>query len=273
MDIVINDELASIIENTTTIPSFGNFYHHLLACLGYPYDAPPVADLLRRYHHLEGEWIVISPVHWQATHNDAMIVASGAQLQLSQQESLLWFEQLKEFVASENMQLYFHDAGTWLLQCADKPSIHAKPVSIIQHKSLLPELKNLDNTFYWQRFITENQMFFNTHSLNKDRADLYPINGVWLWGGGFLKEKMSIPIICHDAELHELADLLSKDVTDSQALIGQKKHSVQLFMNLNQHDYQVLQKQVQKNTIRCFWNNGAYQSKSKNWISRFIGRL
>lgn len=274
MDIVINAELASVIENNTTIPSYANFYHNFLACLGYPVDAPPVAQLLSRYHNLQGEWLIISPVHWQATHNDAMIIASGDQLQLSQQESLFWFEQLQTFLAVENMQLHFHDATTWLLQYDGKPSINAKPLYAVQHKSLLPELKTLDNTFYWQRFITENQMFFNTHSLSKVRNSLYPINGVWLWGNGALKEKKSIPIICHDTKLLKLADLLSIHVMSSnQALNSSGKYSVQLFPSLGQQEHQILQNKLQKNRIRWFWNNGAYESKPKNWLSRFIERV
>lgn len=273
MDIVINAEIASIPENNTEILTQGNFYHNLLSCLGYPNDAPPVADLLRKYHHLEGAWLIVSPIHWQATHNDAMIIASGNQLELSEQDSQLWFEAFKEFVSSENMRVYYHDAQTWLLQYDDKPLLTAKPVHLLHHKSMMPELQNLDKTLFWQRFITESQMFFSAHALNTTRRDLYPINGVWLWGNGELGSKIQRPLICEDRDLLVLADIVSTKVGDTHALPQATKNSVLLYAELNQNARLVLQKQLQKNTIHWYWNNLAYQSKPKSWISRLMKRV
>jgi len=273
MDIVINAEIALIPENNTEIPTQGNFYHNLLSCLGYPNDAPPVADLLCKYHDLEGEWLVVSPIHWQATHNDAMIIASGTQLGLSEQDSQLWFKAFKAFVASENMRVHYHDAQTWLLQYEDKPLLTAKPVHLLHHKSMMPELEVLDNTLFWQRFFTESQMFFSAHVLNKNRTDLYPINGVWLWGNGKLEAKTQTQLICADSDLLKLADILSTKVGDAYSLPQATKNSILLYANLNQNTRLVLQKQLQKNTIRWYWNNLAYQSKPKSWISRFMERV
>ncbi len=317
MDIVINAEIASIPENNTAIPTQGNFYHNILSCLGYPNDSPPVADLLRRYHHLEGEWVIASPIHWQATHNDAMIIASGSQLELSEQESKRWFEAFKEFIASENMHLHYHDAYTWLFQYEDKPQITAKPVHVLQHQSMMPELEMLDKTLFWQRFITESQMFFSGNALNKARIGLYPINGVWLWGGGALGDKIQTQLICHDPDLIELANVLSTNVVtthastnttsrgfqpgsrdlaksrdpagkprdvgggsvhltnvnDVEAIIHATKNSIVLCNNLGQNACHVLQEQLQKKTVRWYWNNIAYQSRPKNWISRLMERI
>lgn len=273
MDIVINADIVSPPENSTVIPTQGNFYHNILSCLGYPNNAPPVADLLRKYHHLEGEWLVASPIHWQATHNDAMIIASGSQLELSEQDSQCWFEAFKEFVAPENVRLHYHDAQMWLIQSDDKPQITAKPAYFLQHQSMMPELEALDKTLFWQRFITENQMFFSSHSLNKSRTGLYPINGVWLWGGGKLAPKMQTQMISNDHDLLELASLLSTNVNETHALSGAEKNSLVLCADLNQHTHHALQEQLQKNTVSWYWNNLAYQSKPKSWISRLMERI
>ena len=184
MDIVINADIDEVPEGHFPILNQGNFYHNILTCLGYSYEKPPVADLLRRYHGLEGQWLIASPIHWQATHNDAMIVASGSELQLSDQVSRLWFAAFKEFVTADHFNVHYHDAHTWLIQCDGKPLLDSKPVHTLHHKSLMPELRKLDETLYWQRLITEGQMFFSEHPLNKDRLASYSINGLWFWGGG-----------------------------------------------------------------------------------------
>lgn len=274
MDIIINTDLDVAPENTNIIPTHGNFYHNLLSCLGYSNESPPVADLLRRYHHLEGEWMVASPIHWQATHNDAMIIASGNSLELSDEESRRWFGAFEEFIAPENMSLYYHDAHTWLLQTkSSKPEITAKPVHTLYHQSMMPELKLLDKTFFWQRFFTENQMFFSAHPLNNERTGLYPINGVWIWGRGTLDVNVSTPLACQDKELLELANVLSTNVSDNQDSNQAPKNAMFLYKTLDQNARHSLQKQLQKNTVRWYWNNQAYQSKPKSWISRLMEKI
>ena len=77
MDVVINSECNAIPEERKPLVTRKEM-HCLIFCfvlVMMPTD-PPLADLLRRYHNLDGDWLVLSPVHWQATHNDAMIVAA-----------------------------------------------------------------------------------------------------------------------------------------------------------------------------------------------------
>jgi hypothetical protein len=273
MDIIINADIDSIPECTSRILTQGNFYHNILSCLGYPKQNPPVADLLRRYHQLDGDWMIASPVHWEATHNDAMIIASGHQLEYDETESRCWFEAFKEFITPLNMRLHYHDAYTWLLQAEQQPLINAKPVHALHHQSMMPELQQLDTTFFWQRFFTENQMFFSAHALNKTRTGLYPINGVWIWGAGTLGAKVPTPLISENRELLELATFLSINVSDSYGLLKDIKKSVVLCNDLNQNDYSALQKKLQKYSVCWYWNNEACQSKPKSWISRLMGKM
>jgi len=144
------------------------------------------AEQLRRYHKLEGRWLIVSPIHWQATHNDAMIIACNETLDLPDAESRLWFAALTEFLVHDKVKLHYHDAYTWLIQFEESPPINAKPVHRLLQQSMMQQLQALDSTLFWSRFITENQMFFSEHSLNKARAGRYPINGVWIWGDGDL---------------------------------------------------------------------------------------
>lgn len=92
MRVVIDSECSSIPERAKSLNSEGNVLLNFLLNLGYNPENPPVADLLKKYHRLEGKWLVLTPVHWEATHNDAMVVALGKNLQLEQHESKLWFD-------------------------------------------------------------------------------------------------------------------------------------------------------------------------------------
>ncbi len=132
-------------------------------------------------HRLDGDWLVISPIYWQATHNDAMIMAYGEALDLPDDESRRWFAALADFLKDDNVTLHYQDAHTWLIQFAQCPPIHSKPVHMLLQQPLMQHLKTLDPTLFWSRFITENQMFFSEHPLNKARIGRYPINGVWVW--------------------------------------------------------------------------------------------
>ena len=273
MDVVINADIDAVPEGYTTTQTHGNFYHNILACLAYPIDAPPVADLLRRYHGLEGEWLIASPIHWQATHNDAMIVASGYELKLSTEESRVWCAELAEFSAFVDIKLHYHDANTWLLQRDGKPEITARPVHTLHHQSMMPELKKLDETLFWQRYITENQMFFSEHPLNKARKESYSINGLWLWGGGNLHERGHKTLVCANEGLEKLATQLSTNVSSYQSTRAISTDSILLFDTLNEHERAALQTQLQKNTVHWYWNNVAYTSKPKSWWSRLLERF
>jgi hypothetical protein len=235
MDIIINSILSEAPEGCTALATHGNFFSNLFACLGdpkadsqliHPENYCPVADLLRRYHNLEGdEWLIASPIHWQATHNDAMIMASGEALQLYEEESRLWFAAFKDYLSADNINVHYHDPVTWLLQCPGRPAISSKPVYSLHHQSMMSELKQLDPSLFWARFMTDMQMFFSSHPLNRSRkADRFLINGVWVWGGGTLVAPQSIPLVCYDSELLTLAGLLSTKVIDGRLSFCDEKN-------------------------------------------------
>ncbi len=219
-------------EGGLPIPTPSNDYHHVLTSLGYPADAPPVADWLRRYHGLDGTWYVVSPIHWQATHNDAMIVACDQALDWSDEESRAFFAIWAECLQSEAIQLHYHDAYTWLIQPSEPKPIHALAVHALLQQPMMAHLKALDATLFWQRLLTENQMLFSAHALNHARKDRYPVNGVWIWGAGHLSTPVSRPIVCGDEASCALASVLS---TQIQRYAPQQAYSKQaIFLSVKE---------------------------------------
>jgi len=272
MDIVINAEKGEqplAPTGSHAEPSYGNYYQNILTCLGYSADNPPVADLLRRYHQLEGQWLIVSPIHWQATHNDAMIMACDDALNLPDKESRRWFKALADFLVHDNVTLHYHDAYTWLIQFEEPVSINARPVHMLLQQPMMQQLQALDSTLFWSKFLTENQMFFSEHSLNKTRVGRYPINGVWIWGGGDLKAQSSKPMVCSDEATHDLACLLSTRVSRYEPNQKSPKDAVLLFSDFDEKQAF----QFEKNTVRWYWNNVAYITKPKSWFARWFGRM
>ena len=266
MDVIINANLPVAPENSQPLIQPGNFYQQILSCLGYVADSPPVADLLRLYHGLEGKWLIASPMYWQATHNDAMIVACGDELELSDETSRSLFAIFAEFIAADTMHAYYHNATTWLLNCDAKPTLTAIPVNSLLQQSLMPQLQKLDPTFFWQRFFTECQMLFNANQYSRNQPD-NPINGLWFWGQGVLDPIELMPLISDDCTV-ALASILSTNVQVYQPAQRYAKNSVFIFNELPADELQHLQTQLQQFTVRWHWNNLAYTSKPASWLSR-----
>lgn len=260
MDIIINSECNFIPDESTPLVTQGKGILNFLVSLGYDSIDPPIADLLSRVNNLKGDWLILSPIHWQATHNDAMIVATGKELQLKEAHSKYWFQLYADYLAVENMTLYFHDHETWLLCSDNKPSLKAKPVHQIVNLSLMPELAQLDSTMYWQKFFTESQMFFATQKNDST------LNGVWLWGGAHLHDKKTIAV-CADKQFMTIAQICSSNVTLYSPSVSFNQFQILLISDMDSLSKQH-QEQLKNISVRWYWNNTAYIRSDLNWFTR-----
>lgn len=264
MDVIINSENSTIPKEAELFFSEKESLLNLLMVLGYDPLNPPIAEVLSLYHKLQGDWLILSPIHWQATHKDAMISATAKELQLDAKTFQYWFDLYAAYLKEEHVILYYHDAHTWLLQSLNKPPLKAKPVHRLLNCPLMPELEQLDSSLYWQRFFTEGQMFFASHPNDSQ------LNGAWLWGGASLEEKKDRSI-CADETWFKLASICSDDVTLYNPTLKLKQYSI-LCLN----DFDVLsvahQKELEKISVRWYWNNIAYMMKPK-WFTRFWRKL
>ena len=123
----------------------------------------------------------IHPIHWQATHNDAMIVAQGQELAMTDEESAAIQSLLGDLLPAYGLTL--QAAGLWMANgSADLSSVNPKPLQQIMHCSLLPHLLSLDQSLKWQQMLTEVQMGMSNLVFNQTRLSngLPTINGIWL---------------------------------------------------------------------------------------------
>ncbi|MDF1677152.1 MAG: hypothetical protein P1U32_00450 [Legionellaceae bacterium] len=228
----------------------------LLKAFGYTDEKLPVADLLARYYGLSGAWAVVSPIRWEATHNDAVMVSSEA-------VSRDVFDAFQAFLAEADIALYYHDASTWLLQC-DKPLPETKPLHAVLAHSMRPSLKALDATPFWLRFLTEAQMFLSGHQ--------GAANGVWLWGGGACDMPIKKPLLVFENERWvDALRVLSEDVSLYQPTHGLARDTV-CFMP--QHTEKYLNQLVarsRKQVVSWSFNDTTYTTKPKRFWARLWG--
>ncbi len=260
MDAVINAIKEVAAANSQPLSSQRNYYLNVLNCLGYDPIHPPLANLFARYHQLAGQWLIASPIHWEATHNDAMITAIDSELELTEEESQLWFADLSQFL-KDDFHWHYHDAHTWLLKVDDKPSIFSQSLYAMQHHSLMPVFAIMDKTLFWQRLMTELQMYLSSHPLNTQRQGKLTINGVWFWGQGELNPQTQRKIVTDDEVL--LASLA--DVADDFLSTPLTKNHLIAIKYPQQIDFSHLQDKMQKYPVHWYWNNLAYLTKRRFW--------
>lgn len=253
MNIVINRDRQDLPAGAELINGYHDYWLNILAATDMDSPCPPAGAFLSRCHGLEGTWIVASPIQWEATHNDAMIVAAGKELALDNDESKRLFHAFAEFTRDDNFQPVYHSANLWLI-CVDgrAPIQSPRPESIV-HQSLMPLLAEMDKTLYWQRLFTEVQMFFNASVPDS------LINGLWFWGAGALA---SMPVSTDDAALLEL-NLPGVRALSSGSVA--EKNQTLVLSNPSEDELNYYIKQTQTQNTQWFWTNLAYQSQAKRW--------
>lgn len=261
MDVIFNTAAAFEPPKSSLLVSQGAALLNLLAQAGYNPANPPLADVLRQCHHLDGEWLVATPIRWDATHNDAMITAFGEDLKLTEMQSQALFNAYAQYLAEEGLTLFYHDANHWLLRIDTKSSLQAKPVYQLLNQSLMPELDVLDNSLNWQKLITESQMFFASFTHNT------PVNGVWFWGGARLSPPKPLAL-CVDSTFESMATKISSQVSVYNPSISLKAFSVLVF-NEWATLTQAHQDELKKIPLNWYWNDIAYTPHYPNLFLRF----
>ncbi|MBA2652243.1 MAG: hypothetical protein H0U73_08255 [Tatlockia sp.] len=265
MDVIVNGEKKEEFPpGSKGLSKEANYYHAILGCLGYDPEHLPLAGLLKLYHQLEGQWLIASPVHWEASHNDAMLIAAGDELELSDSESRLWFAAVADFLKADGFTPVYHDAHTWLFNIDDKPAIHSQVLETMMHKSLMPIISSLDSSYFWQRLFTEMQMYLSAHPLNLKRPDL-TINGLWFWGEGDFKLEGLRKIVSDDQILLKH----SSSVSPLTPVTEFSKNDLLIINDPTQIELCFLEQKLKKNTVNWYWSNCSYTCKPTHWWSKF----
>lgn len=270
MDIVINSEKKDIPLTSNILASYGGYRQNILACFDQNIINLPIADLLCREHNLSGQWIAASAIHWEASHNDAMITATSQDLEINEKESKLFFQAIAKFLEADGFKPIYHDAQTWLFNIENKPAIKTKMPQALLHQSLMPVLEVMDKSGYWPRLITELQMFLSSHPLNLARANHLAINGLWFWGSGELNINTLRPIATNDETIFSLIKNFCPQISYLTDNLTLEKNHLLIINNFEEINLPQLEKKVKKYSVNWYWSNLAYTVPQFSWWSSLL---
>ncbi len=258
MDVIINACCDKELPLSVPIEKSDSIAEQLLYCLGYTQQTMPLAAVLAKTRQLTGAWAVITPCHWEASHNNVMLTAYGKQLHASKPQWQDCFDRLIHHW-SESIEFYCYDEETWLLSSPRLSALQAQPVAQLIGLPLMPALANLDSTLFWQKFFTESQMFFATHPNDN------PINGIWVWGQGELMAN-DHRIICADNYFLPLAQACSASAIELHSQLDLSTVEILLLPHLDVLS-EKQQKQIHQKARRWYWRDHAYTCKKASWFT------
>ncbi|VEG90041.1 hypothetical protein [Legionella spiritensis] len=268
MNVVINGEISHAPRGSEPLTGQGDYFLNILLALGYDPDYPPLGAWLGKYKALEGKWIIATPVHWEATHNDAMLLNTGKECGLDDKLSRIWFAEVSQFLAQDGFSLVYVDSETWLLGVDGKPDIHSRAVKHVLHQSLMPALEAMDASMYWQRLFTELQMFLASHPLNSNPALAASVNGLWFWGGGDLSEEPPQSLVTDDQVIRRIFP----GSLPVNPLPGVDREALWILHENNTTLIDTLAKTARKYQVHWYWNNIACRTYPRRWWSRLWRR-
>ena len=202
-----------------------------------------------------------------------MIVADAALLKPNEAQSRFYFDEIAAFLAPEGLELQYHNAQVWLIKVDGKAKISTDTARSLLGKSILSAMKSMDKSLYWQRIMTELQMFLSQlHNLqNKVSAEApqasCSVNGVWIYGFDAFAFKKNQSIITDDALV------LAAFPQHTQRLDFDKPWDKNAILLINHYEEQSLATIMDKTSSFAntwFWNKEIYVSHTKKWWHRLV---
>lgn len=137
-----------------------------------------IANFLAKQQGLpDGNWVLISPVHCQTTHNDAMIIGSCQELEW-QSAMDVYYDHFVKWMSQDGISVHRVLNQLWLMDAKGFPDLKSLSLNDMQHRSLQPHLSKFPPM--WLKWWTEIQMVL--HEVKGHGP--YAVNAVWPWGAG-----------------------------------------------------------------------------------------
>jgi len=154
-----------------------------------PTDADwPVAALTRLADggEVDGSWwLRADPVHLRPDWR-GVFLADARVLAIAPDEAEALVAAFNQTFAEDGLQLEALHPDRWTLRLADEPGIRTYPLREVIGRDIHPWLPYGPHQRRWHALLTEAQMLFHHHPVNRMREERNQplINGLWLWGGG-----------------------------------------------------------------------------------------
>ncbi len=147
-------------------------------------------------------WLRADPVHIQI-RREQMVLQADVPINVDEAAQLC--ASLNAHFAVEGLRFFAPHPQRWYLRLDTAPDIVTRPVAQVAGKNVHAHLPQGPDALRWHGVFNEIQMLFFEHAVNQARETRgeFPINGVWLWGGGSAAGQVARPYsrVCGDSPL------------------------------------------------------------------------
>ncbi len=180
----------------------------------------PVAALTRLADGGEvednGWWLRADPVHLRPDLH-GVLLADARVLALEPAEVAALTTAFNQTFAEDGLGLEAPDPTRWYLRLPADPGLHTQPLAQVIGRNLNAFMPYGSAARRWNGLLTEIQMLFHHHPVNRVREarDQPLINSVWFWGGGCCPSSAHSPaagLYASDPLTHGLARLANTTV-------------------------------------------------------------
>ena len=131
---------------------------------------------------------------------------------------------------------------------------------------MMSMIRTLDKSNHWQGFLTETQMFLSSNQLNQQRIneDLPPINGLWVWGQGQMKQSKAAIVV--SPSLYPLIKACSENVVIYKDHLRLKDYELLILSDFNQIHPTHQNALLAFRGVKWFWNNANYKFQNTSFF-------
>lgn len=139
-------------------------------------------------------WWRADPVHFRPDLRNVFL-ADARVLAIEPVEAQALAAAFNQTFAADGLQLEALRPDRWYLQLPTPPQVCTQPLDSVTGRDLRALLPDGPAKSHWHKFLTEVQMLFHTHPVNRLREERGQplISGIWLWGGGTLTASVRPP--------------------------------------------------------------------------------
>ncbi|MFZ1640315.1 MAG: hypothetical protein WAV07_02540 [Candidatus Contendobacter sp.] len=133
----------------------------------------------------DGWWLRADPVHLRPDLH-GVLLADVRVLALEPVEAALLAAAFDQIFAADGLQLHVPCPERWYLRLPADPGIRTHPLVDAIGRDINPLLPQGPACQRWHALLTEIQMLFHHHLVNRAREERNRplVNSVWFWGGG-----------------------------------------------------------------------------------------
>lgn len=158
-------------------------------------EDPPVAALSALacgLHPGGGYWLRADPVHLQPARDDLTV---WPVTDLDAADADAFTSSLNALLRADAMTLRVGRPDQWFIELPSAPRLTTWPLSAASRSPMGTRLPTGADASAWLARLTELQMLLHDHpcNLRRESEGRFPVNALWLWGGGTLPKRPAAP--------------------------------------------------------------------------------